>query len=157
MHKVDDKWTASSVINTSQAGDVATMHVVISPVQYDGVLCHPLLQGRLVRLLQASDIFVMAYSSRSSTNSGTMSMAMAAGKVVIATPFEHARDVLPNRGILVEYDDVWSLQEAIIRVIGNRPLQLALSKAAFDYAKELSWSNVANQYVDLLNHISLAP
>ena len=112
-------------------------------------------QGKLIRYLQGTDVFVMAYRDRTTTNSGTLSMALAAGKLVVATPFEHARAVLPSRGVLVEYEDILSLSSALKLVVGDTEMRLLYSRAAYSFASQLRWDCVALQYIKKLDELTL--
>eukprot|EP00195_Chlamydomonas_chlamydogama_P002021 CAMPEP_0202919946 /NCGR_PEP_ID=MMETSP1392-20130828/76598_1 /ASSEMBLY_ACC=CAM_ASM_000868 /TAXON_ID=225041 /ORGANISM="Chlamydomonas chlamydogama, Strain SAG 11-48b" /LENGTH=1223 /DNA_ID=CAMNT_0049613415 /DNA_START=1514 /DNA_END=5182 /DNA_ORIENTATION=+ len=105
-------------------------------------------------MLHAADVYVMAYKDRITSNSGTLSMAMAAGKTVIATPFEHARYALPGRGLLVPYDDVAALSRSIIELLGDPERLKAYGDAAYHYMKDKAWHVVGKAYVDMFNGMS---
>ncbi|KAG2427381.1 hypothetical protein HYH02_014601 [Chlamydomonas schloesseri] len=112
-------------------------------------------EDTMMRYIQASDVYVLPYRDRITTNSGTLSMAMAAGKVVVSTPFEHAAVALiGGRGVLFDFDDWRSLRDALLGVLGDFPRQAALSKAAREYASGLEWSDVAAGYLRLLTNVT---
>lgn len=108
----------------------------------------------LVLYVQASDLYVFPYRDRITTNSGTLTMALAAGKAVVSTPFEHAASALPGRGKLVEFDSAPSLQEGISEVLRDPGLQAKYQAAAREYARSMDWDTVAAGYVSLLRNLT---
>jgi len=110
----------------------------------------------LSSLLHASDVYVMPYRDRITANSGTLSMAMAAGKPVIATPFEHARIAVPGRGVLVPYDDEAALAHAAVQLLADPQRMVAYGQAAYEYMKDKSWSSVARGYVAMFHDMRCA-
>eukprot|EP00198_Chlamydomonas_reinhardtii_P005936 XP_001695272.1 glycosyl transferase, group 1 [Chlamydomonas reinhardtii] len=112
-------------------------------------------EDTMMRYIQAADVYVLPYRDRITTNSGTLSMAMAAGKVVVSTPFEHAAVALiGGRGVLFDFDNWRALRDALLGVLGDFPRQAALSKAAREYASGLEWSDVAAGYLRLLTNVT---
>ncbi len=105
--------------------------------------------------MQSCDIYLLPYTERIVTNSGTLSMAMAAGRVVVATPFEHAKEVVPGRGLLVEFDDSGAIERALAWLLADPQRMQALGQAAYELTHVLSWGNVAGQYMTLLDNLTL--
>jgi glycosyltransferase involved in cell wall biosynthesis len=106
----------------------------------------------LQRLLRAADMFVTPYPKEGPSNSGTLSMAMAAGLACIATPFLHARDRLRNgNGILVPYptrhNSKAALTSAISLLAGNETLRLELGRRAQAASRENEWPLIADRYL----------
>lgn len=103
-------------------------------------------EQELKRILLASDIYIAAYRDRITSNCGTLSMAMAAGKVVIATPFEHAKYVLPGRGLLVPFEDPAGVAAALLQVLADPAAARQLAAEAVEYTSDLEWEAVARRY-----------
>jgi hypothetical protein len=108
-------------------------------------------------ILQASDIYITAYKDRITSNSGTLSMAMAAGKLVVSTPFEHAKYVVPGRGVLVPFEDPGAISEALLGLLADPHRAQQLAAAAYQYAANLNWPKVAAQYQQLFDELTTEP
>ncbi len=106
------------------------------------------------RILLASDIYVAAYRDRITSNSGTLSMAMAAGKLVIATPFEHAKYVLSSRGLLVPFEDPAGVRAALLEGLSDPARTKQMAAAARKFARDLEWEAVARQYKALFYELA---
>ncbi|EFJ51775.1 hypothetical protein VOLCADRAFT_87288 [Volvox carteri f. nagariensis] len=110
----------------------------------------------LLRYVQAADIFVLPYTERITTNSGTLTMAMAAGKAVVSTAFDHAASALVGRGILVEFESSPALREGILKLLRDEKLRVKFQSAAKDYSYGRDWRSVARGYVSLLQNVTAA-
>ena len=70
--------------------------------------------GEIVKYLKASDIYVSASLDPNQITSGTLSYALGCGRVVVSTPFLHAKDCITNDiGRLVEFKNSDSFSKAI--------------------------------------------
>jgi len=103
-----------------------------------------------VRILQSSWVFVTP-----SMKEGwgiTVIEANACGTPAIAFNVPGLRDSIKNErtGLLVEYDNIKSLSEAIIDILENEHLRKKLSKNAFDYSKQFTWNESTLQVLRLL-------
>ncbi len=59
-------------------------------------------------------MFVCAHTSAEQTSSGTMLIAMAAGVVVVGTPFAQAAELLADgNGVLVPFSDAGAIASAV--------------------------------------------
>ncbi len=111
----------------------------------------------IVQYLQASDIYICSNQDPNQVTSGTLSYAVGAGRVVIATPFLHAKElVTPDRGIIVDFDDPKLFTNAIVRILSNLKLRNDMEKNAYVSTRHMTWQNVAlayknvfKKYVDL--------
>ncbi|GLI66344.1 hypothetical protein VaNZ11_010122 [Volvox africanus] len=108
----------------------------------------------LLQYVQAADIYVLPYKDRITTNSGTLTMALAAGKAVVSTSFDHAASVLPGRGVLVDFDSPLSLQDGILELLRDDSLRTNYQRAAREFSLGHDWRSVAGEYVGLLTNIT---
>jgi glycosyltransferase involved in cell wall biosynthesis len=104
-------------------------------------------RGELLRWLAASDIFITPYGGADQASSGTLAYAVAAGKAVVSTPYEHARELLAeDRGLLVPFGDVAAIREAL-RALLRDPAHLdAVRRRAYAYGRSMTWPAVGERY-----------
>ena len=104
----------------------------------------------LVAWLQACDIFVTPYGNAEQASSGTLSLAAAAGRACISTPYEHATELLGDgRGALVPFNDVTALAAGLQELLTDPELRAELGARAREHAESMAWPMVANQYAAL--------
>ena len=64
----------------------------------------------LVEHVGAADIYITPYRHEAQVVSGTLAIAVGAGKAIISTPYWHAKELLAEgRGVLVPFDDPASI------------------------------------------------
>ena len=108
----------------------------------------------LIKLLQATDIYITPYISPNQISSGTLIYALGAGKAVISTPYYHAKEVLANgRGILCKFEDSASIAEGIIRLLDEN-FRSEMQKRAYQYSRRFLWTNVAQKYIKLVEAVN---
>src|ERR1700728_2519347 len=74
----------------------------------------------LVEHVGAADIYVTPYRHEAQIVSGTLAIALGAGKAIISTPYWHAKELLADgRGVIVPFDDPGSISEAVLRLMEN--------------------------------------
>ncbi|MDP9250946.1 MAG: glycosyltransferase family 4 protein, partial [Chloroflexota bacterium] len=104
----------------------------------------------LIGWLQACDIFVTPYGNAEQVSSGTLSLAAAAGRACVSTPYEHARELLGDgRGALVPFNDAPALAEGLAALLTDPALRAELGTRAHAYATLAAWPSVAAQYATL--------
>src|SRR5207245_7778682 len=87
--------------------------------------------------LEAADIFVTAYGNVDQAASGTLAYAMAAGKAILSTPYEHAAELLDDgRGLLVPTDDLGALAEGLARLLTNKRVRDEYRVRAYRQGRE---------------------
>ncbi len=110
---------------------------------------------QLMRFVASSAVVVLPYDSRDQVTSGVLVDAIAAGRPVIATAFPHAVELLATgAGIVVPHGDIEALADAIRRVTADRQLVAEMAAQARQLAPSLSWSTIAEQYLDVCADIS---
>lgn len=103
--------------------------------------------------LGAADIVACPYHSEEQITSGVLSNALGRGKAIISTPYHHAREALSGgRGRLVNFKDPSGLTEALLELLEDREMRDFMATQAFALGKEMSWSKVAREYIDLFEH-----
>lgn len=108
----------------------------------------------LVQYLSACDIYVTPYPQENQISSGTLSFALGAGAAVLSTPYWYAKDLLANkRGLLFDFRDVKGLSHLINRLLDNPELLRFYRKNAANYGRKMSWPNIGNTQMALLQQI----
>jgi glycosyltransferase involved in cell wall biosynthesis len=103
----------------------------------------------LTEFLSVADIYVTPYLNMAQSTSGTLAYAVGAGRVVISTPYRHARELLADgRGILVPRSDSAAIAREVNGVLDDGAKRFALSERAFAYGADKNWPTIARAYVD---------
>lgn len=102
----------------------------------------------LVEHVGAADIYVTPYRQEAQIVSGTLAVALGAGKAIISTPYWHAKELLANgRGVIVPFDDPDSIAEVVIRLLENDAERHAMRKRAYLHSRETTWPKTARAYM----------
>lgn len=97
-------------------------------------------QEQLLDLIEAADIYVTPYLNLAQITSGTLSYAVALGKPVVSTPYQHAAEIVgPRNGVLVEPGAVGSFAAAISRLLGDNDLRLDMARNAYALGRSTLW------------------
>ena len=105
---------------------------------------------KLIKLLQASDIYISSSLNPDQITSGTLACAMGCGKAVISTPFLHAKAIVnEERGLLAEFKNPKSFTDAIIKLLSNSSLRKRMEKNVYSYTRHMTWENVALNYIKI--------
>lgn len=102
----------------------------------------------LVEHVGAADIYITPYRQEAQIVSGTLAIALGAGKAIISTPYWHAQELLADgRGILVPFDDPPAIAEATIRLLDNDAERHTMRKRAYLYSRGTTWQRTAQAYM----------
>lgn len=119
-----------------------------------GVAPHVIFNNRfvsaeeLIEHVGAADIYITPYRQEAQVVSGTLAIALGAGKAIISTPYWHAKELLANgRGILVPFDDPASIADAAIQLLENDAERNALRKHAYLHSRGTTWQKTAQAYM----------
>jgi glycosyltransferase involved in cell wall biosynthesis len=119
-----------------------------------GVAANVLLLNRfvsaeeLVEQVGAADIYVTPYRQEAQIVSGTLAIALGAGKAIVSTPYWHARELLANkRGVIVPFDSPEAIAEAVLHLLDNDGERHAMRKRAYLYSRETIWPKTAQKYM----------
>jgi glycosyltransferase involved in cell wall biosynthesis len=119
-----------------------------------GVAAHVIFNNRfvsaeeLVEHVGAADIYITPYRQEAQIVSGTLAIALGAGKAIISTPYWHAQELLADgRGILVPFDDPASIATATVRLLDNDAERHTMRKRAYLHSRGTTWQRTAQAYM----------
>ena len=119
-----------------------------------GISEHLILNNRfvsaeeLIEHVGAADIYITPYRQEAQVVSGTLAIALGAGKAIISTPYWHARELLADkRGLLVPFDDSDSIAQAVLQLLENDAERHAMRKQAYLYSRSTTWPRTARAYM----------
>ncbi len=113
-----------------------------------------LTKNEIVSYLMATNIYLVPYLNPNQIASGTLAYAVGAGRAAVSTPFIYARELLGGgRGMLVPFRDSEAIAEALSVLMGNPTLRADMAMAAYGYGRNMTWHNVARDYVRLFNSL----
>src|SRR6202044_3588247 len=98
----------------------------------------------LVEHVGAADIYITPYRQEAQIVSGTLAIALGAGKAIISTPYWYAKEFLADgRGMIVPFDDPDSIAEAAIKLLEDDAERHAMRKRAYLYSRGTTWEKAA--------------
>jgi len=102
----------------------------------------------MIEHVGAADIYITPYRQEAQVVSGTLAIALGAGKAIISTPYWHAKEILADgRGVLVPFDDPDSIANAAIRLLDNDAERHAIRKRAYLHSRNTTWQKTAQAYM----------
>lgn len=108
----------------------------------------------LCEYIGTADLYVTPYLNEAQITSGTLAYATGAGKAVVSTPYWHAQELLKDgRGRLVPFKDPDALAESVNYLLTNETKRHQMRKRAYDYCRNMIWSNVARRYIELAREV----
>lgn len=106
----------------------------------------------IIKFLKASDIYICSNTEPKQITSGTLSYAMGCGRVVVSTPFVHAKEyVTPARGLLASFGDPDSFTAAIDTILSDPGLRVRMERNAYAFTRGMTWPNVALSYMKMFD------
>jgi glycosyltransferase involved in cell wall biosynthesis len=119
-----------------------------------GVTSNLILNNRFVsaeELMEhvgAADIYITPYRHEAQVVSGTLAIALGAGKAIISTPYWHAKELLADkRGVIVPFDNPDAIAESVITLLENDAERHAMRKRAYLYSRGTTWPKTARAYM----------
>jgi glycosyltransferase involved in cell wall biosynthesis len=119
-----------------------------------GVSSHLMLLNRfvsaeeLVEQVGTADIYITPYRQEAQIVSGTLAIALGAGKAIISTPYWHAKELLANnRGVIVPFEDPNAIAKAVLNLLDNDGERHAMRKRAYLHSRETIWPKTAQRYM----------
>jgi len=115
----------------------------------DNIIFHDrfVSEEELRNFLCAAEIYVTPYLKQEQLTSGTLGIAVGAGKAVVSTPYWAAQEFLAKgRGKLVRFGDSRHITESIIDLLRNSTLFYSMRRRAYDFGRAMIWPKVAGQY-----------
>lgn len=102
----------------------------------------------MIEHVGAADIYITPYRQEAQVVSGTLAIALGAGKAIISTPYWHAKEILADgRGVLVPFDDPDAIANAAIRLLDNDAERHAMRKRAYLHSRNTTWQKTAQAYM----------
>lgn len=104
----------------------------------------------LYEYILASDIYVSPYLPKEQVVSGALSYAIGMGKAIVSTPYWYAQEMLVDgRGMLVDFKDSEGFSTSLIHLIDNPEECHQMRRKAYDFGRQMIWSNVGKEYVSV--------
>ena len=102
----------------------------------------------LVEHIGAADIYITPYRQEAQVVSGTLAIALGAGKAIISTPYWHAKELLAdNRGVIVPFEDPDAIADAVLRLLDNDGERHSMRKRAYLHSRTTIWPKTARRYM----------
>ena len=102
----------------------------------------------LVEQVGGADIYITPYRQEAQVVSGTLAIALGAGKAIVSTPYWHAKELLAEkRGIIVPFDHPESIAKAVSALLENDAERHAMRKRAYLYSRGTTWPKTAHAYM----------
>ncbi len=119
-----------------------------------GVSDHLILNNRfvsaeeLVEHVGAADIYITPYRQEAQVVSGTLAIALGAGKAIVSTPYWHAKELLADkRGVLVPFENPDAIAMEVIALLENDAERHAMRKRAYLHSRGTTWPKTAKAYM----------
>ena len=108
---------------------------------------HYMTDDEITEHLLATDVYVSPSLDPNQIVSGTLSYAVACGRVVVATASAYARELLAHgRGITVAFRSAAALALGINAVLADPRRRAAMEIAAYRFGRRMIWPRVAREY-----------
>src|ERR1035437_3275003 len=102
----------------------------------------------LVEQVGGADIYITPYRQEAQVVSGTLAIALGAGKAIVSTPYWHAKELLAEkRGVIVPFDNPDAIAEAVLALLENDAERHAMRKRAYLYSSGTTWPKTAHAYM----------
>ncbi len=102
----------------------------------------------LIEHVGAADIYITPYRHEAQVVSGTLAIALGAGKAIVSTPYWHAKELLAEkRGVIVPFDNPDAIAEAVLALLENDAERHAMRKRAYLHSRGTTWSKTAKAYM----------
>ena len=111
----------------------------------------------MIEHVGAADIYITPYRQEAQVVSGTLAIALGAGKAIISTPYWHAKELLADgRGVIVPFDNPAAIAEAAIRLLDDDAERHAIRKRAYLYSRGTTWPKTARAYMESFQRARVA-
>jgi len=102
----------------------------------------------LIEHVGAADIYITPYRQEDQIVSGTLAIALGAGKAIVSTPYWHAKELLAeNRGVLVPFQNPQAIADAVLSLLEHDGERHAMRKRAYLYSRGTTWAKTARAYM----------
>ena len=108
----------------------------------------------LARWLQSADVVVTPNPDLDSMVSGTLSLAMAAGRAIVSTPYPYAVELLADgRGALAP-PTAKDLAAAVTGILDDDAVRTTMGARAHDHSRSMVWTKVGAEYRTLFAEVA---
>jgi Glycosyl transferases group 1 len=102
----------------------------------------------LIEHVGAADIYITPYRQEAQVVSGTLAIALGAGKAIISTPYWHAKELLAEkRGVIVPFESPDAIAQAVNTSLQNDAECHAMRKRAYLHSRGTTWEKTARAYM----------
>ena len=102
----------------------------------------------LVEYVGAADVYITPYQQEAQVVSGTLAIALGAGKAIVSTPYWHAKElVAEKRGLIVPFEKPNAIAEAVLALLENDAERHAMRKRAYLFSRGTTWPKTAQAYM----------
>ena len=103
----------------------------------------------LTEFIGAADIYLTPYLNEAQITSGALAYVFGAGKVVVSTPYWHARELLADdRGVLIPFRDAQAIANAVNDLLDDPGRMERIRRAAYHESRGTIWPAVADRYLE---------
>ncbi|MBN2594300.1 MAG: glycosyltransferase family 4 protein [Sedimentisphaerales bacterium] len=107
-------------------------------------------QQKLYQYLKAADFYVTPYLSEQQITSGSLTYAIGTGRIVISTPYWHAKELLGDgSGRLVPFENPKALADSIIELSKDKNAYRQIREKAYLKGRKMTWPVVGKAYWEL--------
>jgi glycosyltransferase involved in cell wall biosynthesis len=103
----------------------------------------------LKNFIGAADIYLTPYPNGNQITSGALAYVFGAGRVVVSTPYWHARELLADdRGVLVPFGDSGAIAAEVVNLLDNPARMERIRRQAYEMSRATVWPAVARRYLE---------
>ncbi len=108
----------------------------------------------LLEQIEGCDIYLTPYPNLQQSTSGTLSYAVALGRVVVSSPYVHARELLADGvGVLVDPLDPAGLAESVIALLEDPDSLATMQRRAWERGRATIWPHFASASAALVESV----
>lgn len=106
-------------------------------------------ESDLRNFIGATDIYLTPYLNEAQITSGTLAYVFGAGRVIVATPYWHASELLSEkRGFLVPFRDSQAIAAAVCESLGDPARMQRIRRRAYEASRANIWPAVGRRYLE---------
>lgn len=103
----------------------------------------------LNNFIGAADVYLTPYPNENQITSGALAYVFGAGRVVVSTPYWHARELLADdRGVLVPFGDSGAIAREVCMLLDDPGRMERIRRQAYETSRATIWPTVARRYLE---------
>ncbi len=108
----------------------------------------------LMDYIKMADVYLTPHRDPQQAASGTLAYALGAGRVIVSTPYAHAKELLAvGRGYLVPFNSADGIAKAVNTLLADKALYKRTSQRADQFADKMGWPVVGKSFLDLIDQV----